>query len=74
VRIVTRLTALAGGALVLAGLVAAAPAGVPVATDAGAASVTTSAGPYPVGNAATGYLAELTDPTGSPTVAGASTG
>jgi hypothetical protein len=66
VRIVTRLTALAGGALVLAGLVAAAPAGVPVATDAGAASVTTSAGPYPVGNAATGYLAELTDPTGSP--------
>ena len=61
-----RLTALAGGALVLAGLVAAAPAEGPVPADAGAANVNASSEPYPVGDAATGYLAELTDPTGSP--------
>jgi triacylglycerol esterase/lipase EstA (alpha/beta hydrolase family) len=62
------LAALAGGALVLAGLVVAVPAAAatPAATDAGAASVTSTGGPYPVGDAATGYLAELTDPTGSP--------
>ena len=65
---VPRLAALVGGTLVLAGLVVAAPSGAatPVTTNAGAASVTTAGGAYPVGDAATGYLAELTDPTGSP--------
>jgi triacylglycerol esterase/lipase EstA (alpha/beta hydrolase family) len=59
---------LASGALILAGLLVATPAAsaTPVATDANAASVTTTGGPYPVGDAATGYLAELADPTGSP--------
>jgi hypothetical protein len=60
---VPRLAALVGVALVLAGLVVAAPAS--AATPA-ASSFTTTGGPYPVGDAATGYLAELTDPTGSP--------
>jgi pimeloyl-ACP methyl ester carboxylesterase len=62
------LAALVGGALVLAGFVVAAPAAAAttMATDAGAASTTTTSVPYPVGDAATGYLAELTDPTGSP--------
>ncbi len=62
------LAALAGGALVLAIIVVAAPAGAatPVAAETGAASVNTTGGKYPVGDAATGYLAELTDPTGSP--------
>jgi len=66
-RWVPRLAALVGGALVLAGLVVVAPAGAatPVATAAGAAGVTTAGGSYPIGDAATGYLAELTDPTGS---------
>ncbi len=50
---------LVGGALVLAGLVVGSP-------GTAGASVTTTAGPYPVGDAAAGYLAELTDPTGSP--------
>jgi triacylglycerol esterase/lipase EstA (alpha/beta hydrolase family) len=61
------LAALVGGALVLAGLVVAAPAtaATPAAGD-GATSVSTTGGPYPVGNAATGYLAELINPTGSP--------
>ncbi len=61
------LAALAGGALILA-IVVAAPAGADshVATRTGAAKVSTTGGTYPVGDAATGYLAELTDPTGSP--------
>ncbi len=61
---VPRFAALAGG-IILASFVLAAPvsAATPVA---GAASVTTTGVPYPVGDAATGYLAELTDPTGSP--------
>jgi triacylglycerol esterase/lipase EstA (alpha/beta hydrolase family) len=62
------MVALAGGALVLAGLVVASPvsAATSSATHAGAVSVTTTGTPYAVGNAATGYLAELTDPTSSP--------
>jgi triacylglycerol esterase/lipase EstA (alpha/beta hydrolase family) len=66
---VTRLTALVGGTLIVAGLGLATPARAattPTAADTGAASDTASARPYPVGDAATGYLAELTDPTGSP--------
>jgi triacylglycerol esterase/lipase EstA (alpha/beta hydrolase family) len=64
---VPRLAALIGGVLGLAGLVVAAPAAAstPVA-GGGAASLTTTGAPYPVGDAATGYLAELSDPTGSP--------
>jgi triacylglycerol esterase/lipase EstA (alpha/beta hydrolase family) len=58
------LTVLVCGTVVLAGLVVT--AATPAATDAGASSVTTTSGPYPVGGAGTGYLAELTDPTGSP--------
>ncbi len=63
-----RLVALVGAALVALGPVVAAPAAAvtPVATDVGAATVATTGGPYPIGDAATGYLAELTDPTGSP--------
>ena len=63
-----RLAAVGGGALVLAGLVDVVPAATatPVTMDVGAATVTTTGTPYPVGDAATGYLAELTDPTGSP--------
>jgi triacylglycerol esterase/lipase EstA (alpha/beta hydrolase family) len=56
---------LVGGALILSGLAVAAPA-TAATSPAGPASVVTSSGPYPVGNAATGYLAELTDPTSSP--------
>jgi triacylglycerol esterase/lipase EstA (alpha/beta hydrolase family) len=65
---VPRLAFLASGALALAGLFAAPPvaATTPVTTANGATSVTTGGGAYPVGNAASGYLAELTDPTGSP--------
>ena len=62
---VRHLATLLGGALVLAGLVVAATTA-RVTTDTGAASVTATTGTYPVGDAATGYLAELTDPTGSP--------
>ena len=56
------------GVLILACLVVAAPASAatPVTADAGATSVTATGGPYPIGDAATGYLAELTNPTGSP--------
>ncbi len=61
-----RLSTVVSGALVLAALVATAPAGAPVTADAGAANVAASGRPYTVGDAATGYLAELTDPTGSP--------
>jgi hypothetical protein len=58
--------ALVGG--LLAGLVIVAPAASSnsVAAQTGAVGVTSAAGPYPVGDAATGYLAELSDPTGSP--------
>jgi triacylglycerol esterase/lipase EstA (alpha/beta hydrolase family) len=52
---VPRVAVLAGGVLALAGLLVAAPAAAPA-----------TAGPYPVGDAATGYLAEGADPTGSP--------
>ncbi len=52
-----------GGALVLISLVVAAPFPAALPTAAGA---TTTDGPYPVGDAAAGYVAELTDPTGSP--------
>jgi triacylglycerol esterase/lipase EstA (alpha/beta hydrolase family) len=64
----SRLVALTGAALVLASLVVATPASAASssATHAGAVGVTASGGPYPVGDAATGYLAEITDPTGSP--------
>ena len=55
---------LVGATLALAGLVAAAPAA--AATHKGAAPASTTGRTYPVGDAATGYLAELTDPTGSP--------
>jgi triacylglycerol esterase/lipase EstA (alpha/beta hydrolase family) len=68
-RSVTRLTALVGGTLIVAGLGLATPARAattPAAADTGAAGDTASARPYPVGDAATGYLAELADPTGSP--------
>jgi triacylglycerol esterase/lipase EstA (alpha/beta hydrolase family) len=63
-----RSAAQVGGALVAALLALAASAGfvVPATVNAGAAESTTSSGPYPVGNAAAGYLAELSDPTGSP--------
>jgi triacylglycerol esterase/lipase EstA (alpha/beta hydrolase family) len=63
------LAAVVGGATVLAGLVVAAPARAattPVATETGAVSARATGVTYPVGDAATGYLAELTDPTGSP--------
>ena len=66
-RELSRLTALVSTALVLVALFAVAPGAASTAgTKAGASGVTTSGGPYPVGDAATGYLAELTDPTGSP--------
>jgi triacylglycerol esterase/lipase EstA (alpha/beta hydrolase family) len=63
-----QLAGLVGEALVLGGLVATAPAATaaPATNHATVAGVVTTDGPYPVGNAATGYLAELTDPTGSP--------
>ena len=62
------MVALAGASLVLACLVVASPvsATAPPGAHADTAGATTTAGPYAVGNAATGYLAELTDPTGSP--------
>jgi triacylglycerol esterase/lipase EstA (alpha/beta hydrolase family) len=63
-RWVPRLATLAGAALVLAGLVIATPAAPSPA--AAATNGTTTDVPYPVGDAATGYAAELTDPTGSP--------
>jgi hypothetical protein len=55
---VPRLTVLAGGVLALTVLFVVVPAAAatPVVTD-GAASSTATAGPYPVGDAATGYLA-----------------
>jgi triacylglycerol esterase/lipase EstA (alpha/beta hydrolase family) len=52
-----------GGTLVLISLVVAAP--FPAALPA-AAGATTTDEPYPVGDAVAGYVAELTDPTGSP--------
>ena len=57
-----------GGFLALAGLIIAAPVATPTALAAatGTGSVATHAAQYPVGDAATGYLDELTDPTGSP--------
>jgi triacylglycerol esterase/lipase EstA (alpha/beta hydrolase family) len=63
-----RLATQVGGALTAALLVLAAQAGfiAPAAVNAGAAEGTAGGGPYPVGNAAAGYLAELSDPTGSP--------
>jgi triacylglycerol esterase/lipase EstA (alpha/beta hydrolase family) len=65
---VPRLAGLVVGALAVAGLVVAAPATAttPGATGAGAAGASASGGPYPVGDAGTGYLAEITNPTGSP--------
>jgi triacylglycerol esterase/lipase EstA (alpha/beta hydrolase family) len=62
------LAALVGGLLVLPGAVAASPtaAVTPVTPRAGSGDAATTAPPYPVGNATTGYLAEVTDPTGSP--------
>jgi hypothetical protein len=67
-RSVSRWGAVVGGALLVAVLVVAGPAVADTPGEAGAGdvSVSTSGGPYPVGDAATGYLAELTDPTGSP--------
>jgi triacylglycerol esterase/lipase EstA (alpha/beta hydrolase family) len=63
----THLATLAGGILALAGVLIAAPvSATPVAPTAGAASGTSTGVSYPVGDAATGYVAELTDPTGSP--------
>jgi triacylglycerol esterase/lipase EstA (alpha/beta hydrolase family) len=56
------LAGLVGGALILAGPLVAPAA----ASPSGRPTVTAPGGPYPVGNAATGYLAELTDPTSSP--------
>jgi triacylglycerol esterase/lipase EstA (alpha/beta hydrolase family) len=61
---VPRLLVLVGGVLALLGLFVVTSA--TGATKTGAAGVTAGGGPYPVGDAATGYLAELTDPTGSP--------
>jgi triacylglycerol esterase/lipase EstA (alpha/beta hydrolase family) len=60
---VPRLAVLVGSLFALTGLFAAAT-DTPLASGAGAAGVASA--PYPVGNAASGYLAELTDPTGSP--------
>jgi triacylglycerol esterase/lipase EstA (alpha/beta hydrolase family) len=54
--------------LVLTGVLGPPPASAAPhgAAEAGTPDSTVPAAPYPVGNAATGYLAELTDPTGSP--------
>ena len=62
------LAALVGGVLALAGFLVAPPVATPAALAAatGDDSVASTAQPYPVGDAATGYLAELSDPTGSP--------
>jgi triacylglycerol esterase/lipase EstA (alpha/beta hydrolase family) len=65
---VPRVSAVLGSVLVLATLVGAASASAPtrVAAQTRVGQAATPAAPYPVGDAATGYLAELTDPTGSP--------
>jgi triacylglycerol esterase/lipase EstA (alpha/beta hydrolase family) len=63
---VARLAFLAGGVLALVGLLLVTPATAATAVTTTHGAATAKSGPYPVGDAATGYLAELTEPTSSP--------
>ena len=66
-RWIPRAVALIAGVLALAAPVVAAPAeGADLVTTGADTASSTTGAPYPVGDAATGYLAELSDPTASP--------